>query len=470
MTSIEQLLHHAVDAAPERVALRRRDEQLTYGALDAAVGRAASSLRTAGAGPGDRVAIVSANVPAAAVLLFATWRVGGVAVPINDRLRADDLAATFAATAPTLVLSVDRSAPLTDIADLNVTRPPASGSAGTATTPPGTALILTTSGSTGTPKPVLVSHQRELDTSASFVERLALGGDDVTVLAVSLAHAFGLSCFLSAIAAAGECVLVDSTTSTAPLVDALADATALHGSPTLFATLGAGSRPVPTNVRTGFVAGASAPAGLLERFDRQGLRLLNLYGMTELGATAATRRDDADGVRWHTSGRALVGHELRVADGELQVRGAHVTAGYFGQPERTARAFTADGWFRTGDLASLDDDGNVTIAGRLDDVVSVAGFTVSPAEIERCLLDHPDVTAAVVVPIPDERLGSRLTAFVIPTGGATVVPRDLVSHVRQRLAGYKVPYRVEFMDDLPRLATGKPDRRALMARASEAPR
>ena len=171
-----------------------------------------------------------------------------------------------------------------------------------------------------------------------------------------------------------------------------------------------------------------------------------------------------------TVGRALPGHEFRVVDGELHVRGTHVTAGYFGQPHRTAAAFTDDGWFRTGDLASIDDDGILRVTGRLDDVISVAGFNVSPAEVETCLLDHPDAVAAVVVAVPDERLGHRLAAFVVPRDAATIAPRDLLGHVRHRLAGYKVPYRVEFMDDLPRLPTGKPDRRALQTLAREAER
>jgi acyl-CoA synthetase (AMP-forming)/AMP-acid ligase II len=212
------------------------------------------------------------------------------------------------------------------------------------------------------------------------------------------------------------------------------------------------------------VAGASSPPALIERLDAAGLTVLNLYGMTEIGAAASVRPDDPPDIRRHTSGRALRGHELRVVDGELQVRGSHVSPGYFRQPERTATAFDGE-WLRTGDLGSLDSDGNLTVLGRLDDLVTVAGFNVSPAEVESCLLEHPDLVGAVIVGLPDERLGHRLAAFVVRRDGSPVRTGDVLRHVRGRLAGYKVPYRVEFMDDLPRLATGKPDRQAIQQMA-----
>ena len=481
--TIDDLLQRAVERGPERVALTWRGLRLSFAELDRAVDAAVARLGDVGVSTDDRVAIVAGNVPALAVLLFATWRAGAVALPLNDRLRSDDLGSAFAATVPTITAFVERADAGAD-ADrrarlLETTRierrQPAGDAAPTTTAsavpaPPGTGLILTTSGSTGTPKPVLVAHQRELDTAASLTDRLSLTPDDVTVLAVSLTHAFGLSCFLAAIASGGESILVDSTTSTGPLLDAASTATVLHGSPTLFTSVASAARPLPPRVRTGLSAGAAAPPGLLERLDDAGLTICNLYGMTELGATAATRPDDPAPVRWTTAGTALPGHELRIVDGELFVRGRHVTAGYYGQPERTARAFTEDGWFRTGDTGTLDDAGNLTVLGRLDDIVSIAGFTVSPAEVEACLLGHPDAIATVVVAVPDARLGHRLSAFVVPRPRATVSPRDLVGHVRQRLAGYKVPYRVEFMDDLPRLANGKPDRHTLRARAIEAER
>ncbi len=486
-TTIDALLRAAADGAAARPALTARGSTLTFAALDGAVDAAVGALRALDVSAQDRVAIVGGNVPAAVVLLFATWRLGAVAVPLNDRLRTDDRAAALAATTPTIVAELppgptaaagpagsagttssaapagfDPHDPLRAVRLERVARADAE-----ADVVAGTGLILTTSGSTGTPKPVLVAHQRELDTAASLGDRLALRPDDVTVLAVSISHAFGLSCLLSAIAAASETVLVDSTTSMSPLLEALAAGTVLHGSPTLFSSLVAGPRALPPQLRTGLSAGAAAPPGLLERLDDAGVTILNLYGMTELGATAATRATDPAAIRWTTSGSALPGHELRVVDGELQVRGTHVTAGYHRQPERSAAAFTADGWFRTGDVATLDAAGHLTVLGRLDDVVSVAGFTVSPAEVEACLLGHPAAAEAVVVAIPDERLGHRLAAYVVVRPGADVEPRALVSHVRQRLAGYKVPYRVEFMDDLPRVASGKPDRQALRVRATE---
>lgn len=487
-TSIDATLRSAAEAAPARPALRWRDVRLRYRELDRAVERAAEGLRRAGAARGERVAVVAPNVPGAVVALFAAWRVGAVAVPLSDRLRAHDLGAALETVDPSVAVVVGRSeaAPV-DVVGLAAAHvstgavlvADAGGRlevheqarvgrvrAGTGPLPDDIALVLTTSGSTGTPKAALVTHRREVESPRDLAGLLALGEDDATVLVVSIAHAFGLSCLLAAFASRGEVVLVDSTTSSGPLRDALAGATVLHGSPTLFASLARGAGALPASLRAGFVAGARAPAGLLEALDRAGLPLVNLYGMTEVGAASATRPRDPSDVRWRTAGRSLPGHELRIHDGEVEVRGAHVTPGYFRQDERTAAAFR-DGWLRTGDLGSIDAAGNLVITGRLDDLASVGGFNVSPAEVEVCLLDHPGTVAAAVVAVPDERLGDALVAFVVPRPGATIEPRDLLGHVRQRLAGYKVPYRVEFMDALPRLPTGKPDRHALRRLAAE---
>lgn len=477
LTTIESLLQRAADEAASRPALRWHDRLLTYGELDALVEACAGRLREAGVERGDRVAVVTANVPAAPTLLFAAWRIGAVAAPINDRLRSDDLDAALDAVDPTAAVVIDRAGgpPGPSPSEL-VERPGVRAAlvaepggeivgttlrspAGERVPSPG-ALVLTTSGSTGPPKAVLVDHKREVESSESLAERLALGTDDVTALAVSVSHAFGLSCLLTALGAQSETILVDSTTGAGPLVDALETATVVHGSPTLFASLAPHDRALPARLRTGFVAGASAPPALLDRMDAAGLVVLNLYGMTEIGAAAATQADDPPAVRQNTSGQALPGHELQVVDGELQVRGTHVSDGYFRQPERTAEAFVGE-WLRTGDQATVDAAGNLTITGRLDDMVSIAGFNVSPAEVEACLLEHAGIVAAAVVSRPDERLGHRLVAYVEGRQGTPVESRDVLGHVRGRLAGYKVPYRVEFMDALPRLATGKPDRRAL---------
>jgi acyl-CoA synthetase (AMP-forming)/AMP-acid ligase II len=202
---------------------------------------------------------------------------------------------------------------------------------------------------------------------------------------------------------------------------------------------------------------------VLERLDEAGMTILNVFGMTELGAAAGCRHDDPADLRHTTSGRALPGFELRVGgDGQLLVQGPYVTAGYYGQPELTDAAFES-GWFRTGDLATIDDRGYLTILGRAKELVNVGGFNVFPAEVEGFLLTHPDVAQAAAVGVRHERMGEVLEAFVVARAGATLEPADLLRYARPRIAGYKLPYRIHMVNELPLLASGKPDRGALVA-------
>jgi fatty-acyl-CoA synthase len=182
--------------------------------------------------------------------------------------------------------------------------------------------------------------------------------------------------------------------------------------------------------------------------------------MTELGAACSTRPDDPPDVRHATIGQPLAEYAFRASrDGELLVRGPHVTPGYYRRPEATARAF-ADGWFRTGDLGAVADDGTVTISGRVKEVANVGGFNVFPAEVEGFLLTHPDVVAAGVVAVPDERMGEALRAYVVARPGSELTPGMVRAYARGGIAGYKVP-SVELVGDLPLLSSGKVDRRAL---------
>jgi acyl-CoA synthetase (AMP-forming)/AMP-acid ligase II len=204
---------------------------------------------------------------------------------------------------------------------------------------------------------------------------------------------------------------------------------------------------------------------VLERFDAANVNILNLYGMTEIGAATCCRPDDPSPIRHQTVGRPLPGYELRIAggreEGEVQVRGPHVTLGYHRQPEQWAAALD-DGWFRTGDLGSLDDSGNLRIAGRVKDVIHVGGLNVFPAEVEAFLTTHPDVEQAAVVGVVHDTFGERPHAFVVPRPGAQLTSRTLLQFARERIAGYKMPYAIHIVTELPALPSGKTDRAALL--------
>jgi acyl-CoA synthetase (AMP-forming)/AMP-acid ligase II len=292
----------------------------------------------------------------------------------------------------------------------------------------------------------------------------------------------GLGCLLCRGAAGGLAVLVDSSASLDPLLQAIDrhDAQVLHGTPALFARLLRGGAELP--VRTGFTAGSAAPPEALEELDRRGTRILNLYGMTEIGAATACRLDDPPALRYSTVGRPLPGYEFRVvpggdapsggaaipsgaegdvdAAGEIQVRGPYVSPGYHGRAW-TAEETAGEGWFRTGDLGSLDPAGYLSVAGRAKEVVHVGGFNVFPAEVENFLLTHPEVDQAAVIGVAHPTMGEALQAFVVPAPRSALEPLDVVRFARGGIAGYKVPYSVRVVDELPLLPSGKPDRRQL---------
>lgn len=489
MTDGHALLNESVRRYPKRPALTQGERTLTYEDLAAAVDRLAARLGDLM--PGQRVAIIAPNCVALPVALFAVWRVGAVPVPLSARYRESELGAILRDADVAVIVTVAAYRGYSFVAALSPLMPALptlrrclfvdeagagdeelAGLAGVATPSldPSVGALLYSSGTTGVPTGALVSHAREVVSASSANAVLDCGAEDVAILVPPISHAFGLTCFLALIQAGSHCVLFDLPFSSVPIAAAVAryHATILHGSPTLFAsllTLSWQDWPTP---RTGFVAGSACPAVLIERCDAHGFRLLNLYGSTELGMVSCCRRDDPAEVRALTVGRGLPGYTVRVADGEVQVRCAQAAPAYYRRPERMVSSF-ADGWFRTGDLGTLDSAGCLRISGRNTEVIHVAGFNVFPAEIEGLLLSHPDVDQVVVVGVPHPLLGEVPQAFVVPREGAHVSSSDLLRYSRARLAGYKLPYTIRIESTLPVLASGKPDRRSLARRAEEAP-
>ncbi len=418
---------------------------------------------------GHAIALIAPNTPAFVLALFAISRLGATVVPLNARLREHEVGQILADAGPVALVSVAAHAgysfrelatrllpglpsiraclfvdPGGDVEteerlSVETTQSPAAAA--------GAAAILYTSGTSGVPKGTPVPDRREVEGARHLAEILALGPEDAVTFAVPLSHAFGFTCLLACVRAGSAAVLVDSTASLRPLLDAVAAAraTVLHGSPRLFSSLLDAAPTGLPGVRTGLVAGSASPPGLLERLDAAGMRILNVYGLTELGAVSACRADDPPSVRYTTAGRPLPGHEVRIEDGELQV-----LSPYGGD------------WFRTGDLAELQ-DGCVRITGRISELVNVGGFNVSPAEVEAVLAGHASVDAAVVVGVGDDATGETLHAFVVARPGAEIDRADLLRFARARIAGYKLPYAIHVVPELPLLPSGKPDRQALRA-------
>ncbi len=494
--------------SPQRPALAYADVELTYRQLHQAVERLAARL---GDRPGERVAVIAPNVPALVVAIFAAWRAGATVVPLSARLRSFELRRVFADARPSAAISlashggfslaqelhalgeqIPTLAAGIVVDELGEPREELGWPAEERAEPlrEEVAAIMYTSGTTGEPKGALMSHALGLAEAQSLAELLGEHAGGACVVVVPGSHAFGLACLLCCMAAGGEAVLVDSTTTLEPLMRAVRrhEARVLHGSPALFARVLKATEELP--VRSGFTAGSSCPPQVLEELDRRETRVLNVYGMTEIGAASGCRPEDPPEVRHHTVGRPLPGYEFRVvapstgegdflrgtptrgvwggarsgdneaALGAIEVRGPYVTAGYHGRPREQDEAFDGE-WFRTGDLGGIDPAGNLTIAGRAKEVVHVGGFNVFPAEVESFLLTHPAIGQASVIGVPHAAMGETLHAFVVPSADATLVGRDVVSFARAGIAGYKVPYGVSVVPELPLLASGKPDRREL---------
>ncbi len=486
--------------AAERPALVFGDGSLTYAQLRGAAGGLARELEALGPGhslEGAPVAVVAPNAPAIVATMLALWEVGAVAVPLSARLREYELERILRDVDPAAIVSPAshggyafdslwsrlgpelpalRGCLLVDQWGAVQERLAAQPAADSRSLDRDAAAILYTSGSTGAPKGAVVTHGCLLQEARVLPELLGLGEGEGSALVIPASHAFGLACVLASLRSGGRAVLVDATFSLDPLREAMAASTAtvVHGSPTVFARLLEACPDGVPGLRTGFVGGAACPPQLIGRLQASGATILNLYGMTEIGAAACCRPDDPAEARRNTAGAPLPGYEFRsVASGvdgrpgELQVRGPHVTPGYRGAPKATADAFDGE-WFCTGDLGEIDEAGRVRILGRAKEMLNVGGFNVFPAEVEAFLSTHPDVLAAAVVGVPHDRMGEAPCAFVVVRPGATLTPPAVRRFARAGIAGYKIPYAVEIVRELPTLSSGKPDREALRERARAA--
>jgi len=232
------------------------------------------------------------------------------------------------------------------------------------------------------------------------------------------------------------------------------------------------------HVRWFISGGAPLPTSLIERYRSRGVILRQGYGLTEVGVNCFAMTDADAWERPGSIGKPLMFTEARLVDedgaevpvgevGELLLRGPHVSAGYWRNPEATAAALDTEGWFHTGDLARRDEDGFFFIAGRRKEMFISGGVNIYPAEVESALLEHPAVSDAAVVGVPDPKWGEAGVAFVVPGEGAGPSPGELAGFLEERLARYKVPKRFVFVDELPRTAYGKVRRAALAAMVAD---
>jgi fatty-acyl-CoA synthase len=482
---------------PEAVALVEvaTGRRLTYGELDAratACARAWTGLLRLV--KGDRVAILAGNRVEYVDAFFAAARTGLVLVPLNTRLTVAELSFILA-NCRARVLLFDRehaevagaAAAGAGIESMVSLDTPASGGAaslpdllaGLAPGPLGvarcqpedTCCLLYTSGTTGRPKGVIVPHRMVGWNAYNTAISWQLRDDDVAPVYTPLYHAGGLGVFLLPLMATGGTLVLHPRFDADAIWRTVARerCTVVFGVPTIFTLLMDAPGFASTDlacVRFFISGGAPLPLHIIEAYQARGVAFKQGYGLTEVGVNCFAMTV-ADSVRKAGSvGRPMMFTEARLAGdegaevadgdvGELCLRGPHVCNGYWENPEATAAARDADGWFRTGDLARRDTEGFYYIAGRKKDMLISGGVNVYPAEIEGALVLHPDVRDAAVVGVPHGTWGEVGVAFVVPRPGCTPTAEDLSGFLVQRLARYKVPKAFVLVESLPRTAYGK---------------
>ena len=481
---------------------------MTYGQVDEQARALQAAFSDFGIGAGDTVAVELRNRPEWVITLVAAARQGAVVIPIDPSVSYHDLKYQLRhAEASVLVVAEDESGDIleafddliADLPDLQYLitvgdedrwyddRVFRFGDLAEGRRPPQPIVeldpakaplaIMYTSGTTGKPKGVVLTHQNLVWTAMASNAALEITPDDVVLGGVPFSTVFGTHVVLSALVVGARLVLLSRFRAAEALELMEREAvTVCHGVPTMFELLLRDAsfehRNIST-VRTGIVAGSPVSRDLVHRV-REWSNVQIAYGLTETGPTVAiTRFDDPVEAREATVGRPIEGVDVRIVDiqtqalhaleavGELAVKGPNVMSGYYRMPSETQRSFTPEGYFLTGDLALIDEDGFVTIVGRRKEMIIRGGYNIYPRELEDVLRPHPAVDDVCVFGVPNEILGELVCASVVPIEGAIITGDEVKEFCRDQVADYKVPDLVRFFDSFPVTGTGRVKRTEL---------
>ncbi len=482
-------LDRHADAAPDSPAIRTADTTIAFGALAEQVARLAGGLSRAGVRRGDVVGVQLPNIPEYLIAYLAIVRLGGVMTTVYMPYRAAEMetllghsraraficmtdAGGFAAAEAALslksalpaleaVIALGQPVPgAQSLADLMASEPAQPADMPVASDP---FLLLYTSGTTDRPKAVPLSYHNMLGNARFGLAEHRIGADDLLLSAAPFGHLFGLYSVHLALAA-GACSLLLPMFSPPALAGLIETArpTVLFTAPAHIAACLAGGlfdAHDIASLRLTIMSGSAVPADLARAFAARlgDGRVSQLWGMTETQAGLYTRPDDPIEIAAASAGRPSPGTEVRIAEeDELQVRGPLLFPGYFKNPEANRSAFSEDGWFRTGDTASIDEQGNVTITGRLKDIINRGGVKYNPRDIEELLDRHPKILQSAIVPVPDPVLGEKACCFAVATEGATPTLEELCAYLAEHdIAKHKLPERLELVADMPMTATRK---------------
>lgn len=492
-----EILRRQARHRAERLAYVIGPHRVTYGRFNAMANRLAHVLMGLGVGPGDRVATLAQNRVEYPPIYFAVAKLGAIHVPVNFRYKASEVRYALAQSEACVVLVADEFRDLVEgnrgdlpalrhvvpldgdgpgsTADLMARASDAEPAVEVEERAPH--VMLYTSGTTGDPKGALLSHRTYVLQAAQTQGMTGLGEDDVGLCMFPMFHMGGWAMPLGYWLNGGCVVLLEKADPAVILRSVPAErVTYLYLIPTLWNAV----LDLPELDRTDLsslralgsgtqVMTAAQVTRIVERFRNPNLFVM--YGQTEAGPIASLRPRDV--LRKPTSvGRPVLNVDVRIADadgrdvaagavGEILCRSEFNMLGYWRMPEATAAAF-AGGWLHTGDLATLDEEGFLHIAGRVKEMIKCGGENIFPAEVERCLLSHPGVAEAAVFGIPDPHWGEIAVAAVVRRAGALLTEAEVVEHVRTRLAGYKKPRAVRFLDALPRTASTRQVQKPLL--------
>lgn len=508
--NVSRLLTDTASRYPERTAIVFGDDRITYAALDAAANRVANLLVSRGIRPGDKVALSCPNLPQFSSVYFGILKAGAAVVPLNVLLRsgeiayhlADSDAKAYFAFEGTPALPIAQAAWEGFEATEGCTEffliesgaaVPAGGGApesyrtAVAEQPvtfrtverdeDDTAVVLYTSGTTGHPKGAELRHRNVYDNALVGRELFAADPDrpDTYLCVLPLFHAFGQTVVQNgAFAFGGTIVLQPRFEARAALRLMLDhDVTFFAGVPTMYWGLLAALDDtvdvvrLAATLRVAVAGGAALPAEIHKQFkDRFGVTILEGYGLSETSPIASFSRFGEE-PRVGSIGVPIPGVEMKLIRddwsdveggpgeiGEIAIRGHNVMKGYYNRPDATAEAIQ-EGWFRTGDLARRDEDGFYYIVDRSKDMIIRGGFNVYPREIEEVLMEHPAVSLVAVIGVPHESHGEEIKAVVVKEASSGTTEDELLAWAKERLAGYKYPRIVQFVDELPLTSTGK---------------
>ncbi len=493
------LLEESAKTRPEKPALILGGRELTYSGLRDGARSFAGALSSMGVGPGDKVAIMVPNVPQFVVAYYGILATGAAVVPLNVLLRGPEITYHLDDSDAKVIVAWEgflqearagfEGSGGTCEHLVVVESPGGSGATGDErsfeallrehppefdtyqTMPDDTAVVIYTSGTTGRPKGAELTHANMFMNAMCNADKLLqMNEDDVTIAVLPLFHIFGQTCVMNAtIYRGGTTALVPRFEPEAAL-EAIegAGVTIFFGVPTMYQYLlrypELGKYDI-SSLRIGVSGGASMPVEVMKAVEeRFGIVILEGYGLSETSPTATFNRS-AEERKVGSIGLPIWGTGAKVVDendrevppgerGELVLRGHHIMKGYLKKPETTAEAMK-NGWFHTGDIAKMDEDGYFYIVDRVKDMIIRGGYNVYPREVEEALYEHPGVAEVAVVGVPHEELGEEVTAVVAMKEGEAAAEKEIISFAKDRVAAYKYPRRVTFVDELPKTATGK---------------